>query len=312
MSGSVYVGLDVAKAHIEAAVWPEPRAWRVAHTESALAELVGQIRALQPALVVLEATGGYETTLAGLLVTAGCPVAVVNPRQVRDFAKAVGQLAKTDTIDAHVLALFAARIQPPPRPWPDAATQDLTALVGRRRQVIEMLGAERNRLAVARSPLRRALRDHIRWLERQLAALDAEIAALIRASPAWRDRDDLLRTVPGIGPQTASLLITQLPELGRLTRQQIAALVGVAPFNRDSGRLRGRRVTFGGRAPVRAGLYMAALVATQHNPVLRAFYHRLLAAGKPKKLALVACMRKLLTILNAMVAHHQPWTTQPA
>ena len=237
---------------------------------------------------------------------------MVNPRQVRDFAKAVGQLAKTDTIDAHVLALFAARIQPAPRPWPDAATQDLTALVARRRQVVEMLGAERNRLAVARSPLRRALRDHIRWLERQLAALDVEIATLIRASPVWRDRDDLLRTVPGIGPQTASLLITQLPELGRLTRQQIAALVGVAPFNRDSGRLRGRRITWGGRAPVRAGLYMAALVATRHNPVLHAFYHRLLTAGKPKKVALVACMRKLLTILNAMVAHRQPWTTQPA
>ena len=310
MSESIYVGLDVAKAHIEAAVWPEARTWRVGHTEVALAALVQQIHALQPALVVLEATGGYETTLAGLLVAAGCPVAVVNPRQVRDFAKAIGQLAKTDTIDANVLALFAARIQPTPRPWPDTATQDLAALVARRRQLIEMLGAERNRLAVARRPLRRQLRDHIRWLERQLAAVDADIAGVIRQSPVWRDRDDLLRTVPGIGPQTASLLITYLPELGRLTRQQIAALVGVAPFPRESGRWRGRRVTWGGRAPVRAGLYMAALVATRHNPVLRTFYHRLLAAGKPKKVALVACMRKLLTILNAMVSHHQPWSPQ--
>ncbi len=307
MSAPCYVGLDIAKATIEVAVVPTRDQWRLDHTEAGLSTLVTQLRARAPALIVLEATGGYETTVAGLLVDAGLPVAVVNPRQVRDFAKALGQLAKTDAIDAHVLATFAARIQPAPRPISDAATRDLAALVTRRRQVVEMLGAERNRLALARAPLRRALRDHIRWLERQLAALDADLATLIRQSPAWRDRDDLLRTVPGIGPQTASLLITHLPELGQLTRQQIAALVGVAPLNRDSGTYRGRRSTWGGRAAVRAGLYMAALVAMRHNVVIRAFYQRLVTAGKPKKLALVAAMRKLLTILNAMVHHQRPW-----
>lgn len=312
MADPIYVGVDVAKATLDVATWPPQPPWRVAHTETGLAELVSRVHAWRPALVVLEATGGYETVVAGLLVQAGCPVAVVNPRQVRDFAKAIGQLAKTDPLDAQLLAQFAARIQPPPRPWPDAATQDLTALVTRRRQVVDMLGAERNRLAVARSPLRRALRDHIHWLERQLAALDAEIGRLMRQSPVWREREDLLRTVPGIGPQTASMLITQLPELGRLTRQQLAALVGVAPLNRDSGRRRGSRTTWGGRAPVRASLYMATLVATRHNAVIRACYHRLLAAGKPKKVALIACLRKLLTILNAMVAHRQPWAPHAA
>lgn len=312
MSDPVYVGLDVAKASIEVAVWPTQPSWRVPYTEAGLADLVQRVQALRPALVVVEATGGYETVVVGLLLNAACPVAVVNPRQVRDFAKALGQLAKTDSLDAHVLAHFAARIQPTPRPWPDAATQDLTALVSRRRQVVEMLGAERNRLAVARAPVRRAVRDHIRWLERQLASLERDLAAMIRQSPVWRERDDLLRTVPGIGPQTASVLIAQLPELGRLTRHQLAALVGVAPLNRDSGQQRGRRRTWGGRAPVRASLYMATLVATRYNPVFRTFYHRLLAAGKPKKVALVACMRKLLTTLNAMVAHNQPWSPQSA
>lgn len=303
-----FVGLDVAKATIDVAVVPHEDQWHVDHTEAGLSGLVVRVQALAPTLVVLEATGGYETTLAGLLVDAGVPVAVVNPRQVRDFARAMGQLAKTDAIDARILAMFASKIQPAPRPLPDAATQDLTALVTRRRQIVEMLGAERNRLLLARTPLRRGVRDHIRWLERQLAALDADIAALIRQSPVWRERDDLLRSVPGIGPQTASLLITHLPELGRLTRQQIAALVGVAPLNRDSGRHRGRRTTWGGRATVRAGLYMATLVATRYNVVIRNFYQRLVAIGKPKKLALVASMRKLLTILNAMMQHQQPWT----
>lgn len=303
-----FVGLDIAKATIDVAVVPHEERWRIVHNEAGLSALVLRVRALAPTLVVLEATGGYETTIAGLLVEAGVPVAVVNPRQVRDFARALGQLAKTDAIDAHLLAKFAEKLQPAPRPLPDAATQDLAALVTRRRQVVEMLGAERNRLPLARAPLRRSLRDHIRWLERQLTALDAEIATLIRQSPVWRERDDLLRSVPGIGPQTASLLITHLPELGRLTRQQIAALVGIAPLNRDSGTYRGRRTTWGGRATVRAGLYMAALVATRYNVVIRAFYQRLVAAGKPKKLALVAAMRKLLTILNAMLHHNQPWT----
>lgn len=307
MSAPCDVGLDIAKATIDVAVMPSAERWQVPHTEVGLAALVTDLHARAPRLVVLEATGGYETTVVGLLVAAGVPVAVINPRQVRDFAKAVGQLAKTDAIDARVLALFAARIQPTPRPLPDAATQDLAALVARRRQIVEMLGAERNRLAVARAPVRRALRDHIRWLECQLAALDAEIATLIRQTPVWRDRDHVLQSVPGVGPHTAYVFITHLPELGCLSRHELAALVGVAPLNRDSGRRHGARTTWGGRAPVRAALYMAALVGSRHNPVLRAYYQRLLAAGKPKKVALVATMRKLLTILNAMVKHQQPW-----
>jgi transposase len=303
-----FVGLDIAKATIDVAVVPQEERWRIDHNEAGLSALVLRLRTLAPTSVVLEATGGYETTIVGLLVEAGVPVVVVNPRHVRDFARALGQLAKTDAIDAHLLATFAAKLQPAPRPLPDAATQDLAALVTRRRQVVDMLGAERNRLPLARAPLRRSLKDHIRWLERQLATLDTDIATLIRQSPVWRTRDDLLQSVPGVGPQTASLLITHLPELGRLTRQQIAALVGIAPLNRDSGTHRGRRTTWGGRATVRAGLYMAALAATRYNVVIRAFYQRLVAAGKPKKLALVAAMRKLLTILNAMLHHNQPWT----
>ena len=309
--GSVYVGLDVSKHAIDVGLYPSGEAWRVGTTEADLAALVAQLAARTPTLIVLEATGGYEAALVAALVTAGVPVAVVNPRQVRDFARATGHLAKTDALDAQVLALFAARIQPTPRPVPDAALQDLTALVARRRQVVEMLGAERNRWAVARPAVRRAVRDHIRWLERQLATLDTDLTTQIRASPIWRAHEDLLRSVPGVGPQTARLLLASLPELGRLTRHQIAALVGVAPLNRDSGHRRGRRTTWGGRAPVRAGLYMAALVAVRHNSVLRAFYQRLVAAGKPKKLALVATMRKLLTILNAMVHHQQAWAPVP-
>ena len=307
-----YVGLDVSKDAIDVAIYPTHEHWRVPQVDAELSGLVTQLHARAPALVVVEATGGYETALVSLLVTAGIAVAVVNPRQVRDFAKATGQLAKTDALDAHVLALFAARIQPTPRPVPDAALQDLTALVARRRQLIEMLGAERNRLAVARPPIRRAVREHIRWLERQLTTLDADVTRLIRQSPVWREREDLLRTVPGVGPQTARTLLAHLPELGQLTRQQLAALVGVAPLNRDSGQWRGRRGTWGGRAVVRAGLYMAALVASRHNLVIRAFYQRLVGTGKPKKVALVAAMRKLLTILNAMVRHRRPWASVAA
>jgi transposase len=304
----VFVGLDVSKHAIDVAFYPTGTGWRAETTDAGLAALVHRVREVGPALVVLEATGGYETAVVALLVAAEVPVAVINPRQVRDFAKATGQLAKTDAIDASVLALFAARIQPTPRPIPDATLRDLTALVTRRRQLIEMLGAEHNRFAVARAPVRRAVRDHIRWLERQLTAMDADIAALIQQSPVWRAREDLLRTVPGVGPQTARALIAYLPELGHLTRQQIAALVGVAPLNRDSGQFRGRRGTWGGRASARASLYMATLVATRHNPTIRVFYQRLVTSGKIKKVALVAAMHKLLTVLNAMVRHQRPWT----
>lgn len=307
LAGSVYVGLDIAKGAIEVALYPSGAGWQVTQTEADLVALVGQLQTHAPAMVVVEATGGYETPIVGLLVAAGVPVAVVNPRQVRDFARATGQLAKTDGLDAQVLALFAARIQPTPRPLADAALQDLIALVTRRRQVVEMLGAERNRLGVARPPLRRSVREHIRWLERQLGTLDDDLGARIRQSPVWRDRDALLQSVPAVGPQTARTLLAHLPELGTLTRRQIAALVGVAPLNRDSGQWRGARGTWGGRAPVRASLYMAALVASRFNAPLRAFYDRLCQAGKPKKVALVAVMRKLLTILNAMVRHRRHW-----
>jgi transposase len=235
-------------------------------------------------------------------------VALVNPRQVRHFGRAIGQLAKTDRLDATLLALFGERVQPVPRPLADEATQTLVALVQRRRQLTEMLVAERNRLPAAHAQLRRRLREHLRWLERELATLEVEIAAHIRQSPLWRDKDNLLQSVPGIGPRVSSLLLASLPELGALNRREVAALVGVAPLNNDSGKHRGVRTIWGGRAHVRGPLYMATLVATRHNPLIKAFYQRLVAAGKPKKVALIAAMRKLLTILNSMMRERRPWT----
>lgn len=302
-----YVGIDVAKASLAVATWPDAQHWTTSQSEADLSALVARVQALTPRLVVLEATGGYEALLAGQLAAAGLPVVVVNPRQVRDFARALGQQAKTDPLDAHLLALFGARVQPAVRPLADAATQDLLAQIARRRQLVEMLGAERNRLDLARPPVRKALRAHITWLERQLTTLDHDITAAIRASPVWQAREDLLRSVPGIGPQTARALIAHLPELGRLSHRALAALVGVAPFAADSGRQRGVRTIRGGRAAVRAPLYMATLTATRYNPVIAAFYHRLVVGGKPKKLALVAAMHKLLTLLNSIVRHERRW-----
>lgn len=259
---------------------------------------------------MLEATGGFEHVIVAAVASAGLPVVVANPRQVRDFGRAIGQLAKTDRIDAALLALFAERVRPEPRPLPDAAAQALEAVLTRRRQLLEMLTAERNRLGFARAPqIRRGIQQHIRWLERQLVDVDRDLAHAIQASPVWRATEDLLRSVPGIGPIVSRTLIGELPELGRLSRKQIAALVGVAPLARDSGTLRGKRLIWGGRAAVRAVLYMGALVATRHNPVIRAFYQKLRTAGKPAKVALTACMRKLLVILNAMVRTETPWIT---
>jgi transposase len=303
----VFVGIDVAKATLDVAVHPTAERWTIAHTEGEVAGLVRRLTGLPPALVVLEATGGLEVPLAGALVTAGLPVAVVNPRQVRDFAKATGTLAKTDALDAAVLAHFAAAVRPTPRPLPDAATQTLAALVTRRRQLVEMLTAERNRLGSASRPLRVEIQAHITWLQRRLGRLDTDLHQAIRTSPVWRVQDDLLQSVPGVGPVLAVTLLASLPELGTLNRKAIAALVGVAPLNRDSGTLRGRRMVWGGRAAVRAVLYMGTLVAVRHNPVLRAFYQRLRAVGKLPKVALTACMRKLLTILNAMLKHQTRW-----
>jgi len=270
------------------------------------------LQELAPALIVVEATGGLELPLVGALAAADLPVVVINPRQVRDFAKALGKLAKTDTLDAQVLAHFGEATKPKLRPLPDAQTQELKALVARRRQVVEMLVAEKNRQRRAIPSVQRRIARHLRILEEELAELDHDLGRTLRQSPLWREREDLLRSVPGIGPTLSATLLAELPELGSLNRHQVAALVGVAPLNRDSGTLRGKRTTWGGRGSLRAALYMATLVATRCNPVVRAFYLRLCGAGKPKKVALTACMRKLLCILNAMVKHRRPWNANLA
>ena len=314
-STASFVGIDVSKHQLDVAVRPRGETWTAAHDEAGLSALVARLRALAPTLIVLEATGGWEVALAGALVAATLPVAVVNPRQVRDFARSTGTLAKTDRLDAQMLAEFAEAVRPEPRPLPDAQAQELTALLQRRRQLVEMLTAEKNRLPLASRRIRPQLQTHIEWLHKQIAQFDEDLRQLIRSSPLWREKDDLLRSAPGVGPVLATTLLAALPELGQLTRQQIAALVGVAPLNRDSGTLRGRRTVWGGRAQVRAVLYMSTVVAVRHNPVLIAFYQRLRAAGKAPKLALTACMRKLLTILNAMLKHHSRWAplcAQPA
>jgi transposase len=305
---SLYLGLDVAKASVELASEPAGLGGQFATDLSGVAALVTQCQAQPVSLIVLEATGGYEAPVAAALASAGLPVAVVNPRQVRDFARALGRLAKTDRIDAHVLALFGARLQPAPRPLPDAATQELEAVLLRRRQLLEMLHAERQRLPRAHGrEVRRNLRAHIRWLERSLVDTDATLETLIQASPLWRVQDQLLQSVPGVGPALARSLLALLPELGHLDRRQIAALVGVAPLAQDSGTQRGRRHCWGGRPALRTVLYMAALVAARWNPVLRLFYQRLRANGKPAKVALIAVARKLLTILNAMMRDQRSW-----
>jgi transposase len=303
------IGIDVGKAHLDIAARPSGEAWRVGNDEAAIAGLVERLRTSAPTLVVLEATGGLEAPVAAALAAAGLPVAVVNPRQVRDFAKATGKLAKTDRLDAQVLAHFAAAVRPEPRPLPDATSQALTALVVRRRQLLEMLVAERQRRLLAPAALHLQLDEHIAQLKRWLDELDRELAGLIRSSPVWRAQEQLLRSAPGIGPIVAATLLAELPELGRLGHRAIAALVGVAPLNRDSGKHRGTRCIWGGRGAVRAVLYMAAVTASRCNPVIRAHYLRLLAAGKPQKVALVACLHKLLTILNAMARDQLPWRT---
>lgn len=304
---SVFVGIDVSQDRLDVALAPGETSWQVAYTEGGVSGLVEQLGAAAPALVVLEATGGMEVAVVGALAAAGLPVVVVNPRQVRDFGRATGKLAKTDAIDARLLAEFAARVRPAVRPLPDEETQALGALLARRRQVVEMLTAEKQRMRSAPKRVRKQIQEHIDWLSQSLAELDGELKDALRGSPVWREQEDVLKSVPGVGDVLTLTLVAELPELGRLDRKQIAALAGVAPFNRDSGKLRGKRTVWGGRAPVRSALYMATLVASRHNPVIRGFYHRLLAAGKPKKVALVACMRKLLTILNAMVKHKTQW-----
>jgi transposase len=302
-----YVGIDVSKDRLDIAVRPTGDTWSVANDASGTPEVVQRLAQLHPKLVVLEATGGLQLPVVAALASAGLPLSMVNPRQVRDFARATGKLAKTDQLDAQVLAHFAEAVRPTPYPLPDAQTQELTALLTRRHQVVEMLTAEKNRLRTARESVRQRVQDHIRWLEQELADLDDDLEHTLRESPLWREKDNLLRSVPGIGRVVSITLLADLPELGTLSRHQIAALVGVAPLNRDSGRFRGKRTVWGGRAKVRAALYMAALTATRYNPIIKAFYHRLCGAGKARKVALTACMRKLLIILNSMVKHQQTW-----
>ena len=303
-----YVGIDVSKAQVDVAVRPTGQIWATPYNETGVGELVSQLVDLGPAMVLLEATGGLELPMVAALAAAALPVVVVNPRQVRDFARATGTLAKTDSLDAAVLAHFADAVRPSVRPLRDAETQVLNSLTARRHQVLTMLVSEKNRLGTAISAVRPRIEAHIAWLEQELNDLDEGLRQTLRRSPVWREKDDLLRTVPGVGEQVSLTLLAHLPELGTLDRRQIAgALVGVAPFNRDSGTLRGKRAVWGGRARVRATLYMGAMVASRHNPVIRDFYRKLLAAGKPKKVALVACMRKLLVILNSMLKHGCPW-----
>ena len=305
-----WVGIDSSKARLDVAVRRDGAVverWSVANEEHGRGELGQALARLSPTLIVLEATGGWQASAVAALSTAGLPVVVVNPRQVRDFARSTGQIAKTDRLDADVLALFAERVRPPMRPLPDEDAQVLEALLGRRRQLVDMLTAERNRRGMARPVVRPSIDALIHALEAQLCGVDRELEARITQSPLWRARDDLLQSVPGVGPVLSRTLLAALPELGSLGPKQIASLVGVAPHARDSGTLRGRRTVWGGRAEVRQALYMGALVAARHNPHIRTFYHRLLAHGKQKKCALVACMRKLLCILNAMLKHQQPW-----
>lgn len=302
-----WIGIDVAKAWLDVARDEDASVQRYANDAEGISAVVAALTAITPQLLVLEASGGQETALTAALVAAGLPVAVVNPRQVRDFARATGRLAKTDALDARLLARFAARIQPPVRPLPDAVVQELAALVGRRRQLLEMRTAERNRRPTLAPRLRAGVDAHVRWLSQQIAELDRELAQTLRESPVWQAKEDLLRTIPGIGPVVARTLLAELPELGTLDRGQVACLAGVAPLNCDSGQRSGARRCWGGRAPVRAALYMAVVCAIRRNPVIRPLYARLREAGKPAKVAMVACMRKLLIMANALLRDGTVW-----
>ena len=302
-----YVGIDVAKAHLDIAVRPDDKEWSVTNDEEGIGTLVSQLQELGPARVVLEATGGLELAVTGALAAAELPVVVVNPRQVREFARATGRLAKTDRLDAQMIAHFGEAIKPTLRPLPDAETQALAEQLTRRRQVVAMPTAEKNRLHTARPPVRQEISKHIAWLQKSLEKVDTDLGDALRHSPLWREQDNLLQSVPGVGPVVSLTLLAELPELGTLDRWQIASLVGVAPLNRDSGTFRGQRTVWGGRPRVRAALYMGTLTATRFNPIIKAFYDRLLAAGKPTKVALTACMRKLLVILNSMVNRRTHW-----
>ena len=304
-----YVGIDVAKATLDVAIGSDGEMVQVENSEAGIAQLVKRLAEAAPALVVLEATGGYESLVAAAVAGREIAVAVVNPRQVRDFAKATGVLAKTDRIDARVLARFAEAVRPEPRPLPTAEAKELEEFLGRRRQIVDMLTMEKNRLSIASTErMKKSLKKHIAWLEEALRRANDDIDTAVRNSPAWREQEDLLRSFPGIGPVSARTVLGELPELGALNRKKIAALVGVAPLNRDSGTLQGTRTCWGGRANVRQVLYMATISAVRCNPVIRRVYLALRARGKKHKVALVACMRKVLTILTAMVRDQRRWS----
>jgi transposase len=307
MDQSHFVGIDVSKDRLDVHVRPDNIERSLANDEQGFNGLLDVVQQLSPTIIVLEATGGYERRLVAFLLAHQLPIAVINPKRVRHFAKATGQLAKTDRIDAAMLAHFAEVMQPPVRSIPDAFLEELRDLLARRRQLLDMIVAEKNRLATTRKSIRRQLLEHIHWLEKRLTSLDEDLDHHIESSPTWKAKDDLLQSVPSIGPASSRSLLIQLPELGQLNRHQIASLVGIAPFNQDSGRFRGRRSIQGGRTSVRCALYMPTLVAIRHNPSIREFYQRLVLTGKPKMVALIASMRKLLTILNSIIKNNQPW-----
>lgn len=307
MNTEHFIGIDVSKDHLDIAIRPTKDQFRLPNTDEGVDALIQQLRPLKPGLIVMEATGRYHQLVLSRLLAAGLPAIAINPRQARDFARAIGRLAKTDAIDADVLAEFAEKIRPELRSIPDGATQELEALCTRRRQLVSMLSAEKNRLHTASKKIRFEIQKHIHWLEKQISQLEKDLDKRIRCSPAWREKDDLLRSCKGIGPITTHTVLSCLPELGTLSGRQIAALVGVAPFNDDTGKHKGPRHVRGGRLDVRAVLYMATLAAIRHNQTIRDFHRRLVAKGKAKKVAITACMRKLLTILNAMLRDKKPW-----
>lgn len=307
MDGHPFVGIDVSKERLDIGVGADGEFWQAANDEVGIRETLRRLSAWEPALVVVESTGGLELPLVSELCAGRIPVALVNPGRVREFAKALGLLAKTDKLDAHLLARFGEAAKLSPTLLPDEAVQKLSALMGRRRQLLEMLVAEKNHLLSTRLSLRPGVQAHIAWLQQEIDQLTEQIQKDLQDTPGFRDKDRILRSAKGVGPITSSILLSDLPELGQLDRKKIAALVGVAPFNDDSGRRRGTRRIKGGRTSVRQALYMATIVAARFNPVIRTFYQHLLASGKRKKVALVACMHKLLTILNAMIRDMTPW-----
>lgn len=302
-----FVGIDVSKNRLDVAIRPSGKIWTVANDAKGIKSLVDALTDLNPLLIVMESTAGLEMPVAVDLAAAGLNVVIVNPRQVRDFARATGKLAKTDRIDAQILARFGEMVRPEVRPLKDEQIQELSALISRRRQIVDMLTAEKNRLTSAPKRIQKDIKAHIQWLEKRLDNVDDEIQKRIKASPIWREKEAILQSVPGVGPVLTASLLCDLPELGRLNRRQVAALVGVAPLNRDSGLFRGKRKVWGGRANIRAVLYMATLSSVRANSVLKLFYNRLCGEGKPPKVALTACMRKLITILNSMIKNNTPW-----